>query len=280
MLLVACDPGAGDPDATPPAPGLSDQRLGRVVSLAPSASRLVLALGAGARIVAVDEASRQIPALAALPVVDLARAEEVGADLVLVGDVAPLDAPLVEGLRARGTDVMAVGPHDFEDAFELCRGLGARLVGPASALSFEVRLSRELAGIGGAAREPRPRVAPVVRLAPLELASGHSFATDLIEIAGGSSVTHAAPETDEPRLTLGLDELAALSPDLLLFVSASELGESERRAVLASLPSAYRVEFFAFDADVAWMSDAADAARRLQALLEPISRELARSRRP
>ncbi len=147
-------------------------------------------------------------------------------------------------------------------------------MGPASARAFEYALTRELARVGGAASRPRPRIAPIVGNAPLELASGHSFATDLVEIAGGSSVTHELPETDAPRLALPLDDVLALAPDLLLVMSPHELAASERRAVRHALPSEYPVEFFVFDTDLLWSRDSGDAARRLQALIRRFSQEL------
>jgi iron complex transport system substrate-binding protein len=266
-LLAACGP------SDTPAPTTSGPP--RVVSLSPAASQFVLALGAGAWIVGVDAASARIPQLSQLPVLDLVRAAELTPDLVLVPRLSGDAAAGAEALRAGGAELFEVAPHDFDDAFALCRDLGAQLVGRARAAEFEGSLSRELARIGGASYgRPRPRVAALVGFAPLELAGGHSFATDLIEIAGGSSVSH---ETGEPRSELTPDRLRALAPDLLLAFSPRELPPRERDAVLEALPGGYRVEFFAFDAPLLWMREGVDAAQRLRAVIAPLSEELARS---
>ena len=150
-----------------------------MVSLSPSSSWFLLAVGAGEQIVAVDGGSSRIPALGALPVVDLQRAGEVAPDMILWPGTPAAEEPLAQALRSAGREVVVVQPHSFEEAFVLCRDLGSRLVGTARARSFEVALSRQLAAIGGASfGRLRPRVAAVIGVAPLEFAGGHSFITD------------------------------------------------------------------------------------------------------
>jgi ABC-type Fe3+-hydroxamate transport system substrate-binding protein len=177
----------------------------------------------------------------------------------------------VDQLRADGFEVIEFAPHDFDDAFELCRSLGARLVGPARARAFEHGIARELAQIGAQSfQRPRPRVLAVLDVAPLVVAGGHSFATDLIEIAGGSSVTH---ELEERRIELTLAEIEALAPDRVLLIRETAWTDAERDAARLALLGAAQIFFFSFDFDGLWMRDAVDAARRLRALIEPLSRE-------
>jgi ABC-type Fe3+-hydroxamate transport system substrate-binding protein len=144
-------------------------------------------------------------------------------------------------LRAAGAELVEFAPHDLEDVFELCRRVGGQLVGTANALRFETELARPLAQIGGSSFGlARPRVIAVVGLDPLELAGGHSFETDLIEIAGGRSLTHGG---DEPRLALRSEQLAEYAPDLILVVvSPVELTPAEQRAAHDALPGDARVE--------------------------------------
>ncbi|HEY8154224.1 MAG TPA: hypothetical protein VII72_08870 [Myxococcota bacterium] len=242
----------------------------RLVSLSRAASEFLLALGAGEGILAVDRGSSEIPALRGLPIVDLAGAGEFAPDVILVPE-----AQAGEALRSAGFEVIVYAPHDLEEALALCRDLGARLVGTPRARAFEVALSRELAGIGGSSfGRPRPRVAGLIGPAPLSFAGGHSFITDFIEIAGASSVTHGGEETQIP---LEAGRLRAFAPDLLLVVSPGPISDGDRDAIQRSLPAAYRVEFFVFDAEHRWMHEAADAARRLRAVIEPLSEELERT---
>jgi ABC-type Fe3+-hydroxamate transport system substrate-binding protein len=269
---MACGPSqevtSAASDSSSPAPA----RVRSVASLSPAASQFLLALGVGDRIVAVDPRSSEIPTLGDHPVVDLPAASRFAPDLIL-SPAAAAEAPLARESSAVGHEVVVFEPHSLEEAFALCRALGARLVGAARATAFEHALSRELAEVAGASfGRPRPRVAAVIGSAPLEFAGGHSFITDFIEIAGGTSVTHGG---GEQRIAVDANRLADFAPDLLLVVGASERSQDERRAIRQALPATYRIEFFVFDPDRFWIrEESVAAARRLRAVIEPISREL------
>lgn len=248
----------------------------RVVALSPQASGFVVAIGARHALVGVDEASRRLPALAELPLLTWEDVADLDPDLVLVPAAPQAGDPVAERLRAQGARWVEFAPHSLEDVFELCRTVGALLVGAAEALRFETQMARPLAAIGGSSfGQPRPRVVAVVGLDPLELAGGHSFETDLIEIAGGSSLTHGG---SEPRLAVSLDELARYGADLVLVVSPSEMAPAERRAARDRLPPGARIEFFPLDRDFFWLRDPTEQAARLRAVIEPLSRELAARR--
>jgi ABC-type Fe3+-hydroxamate transport system substrate-binding protein len=275
---VACGP--ADPSSPPPSEAAAPfamARTLRVVSLSASASRLLLALGAGDQIAAVDAGSSRLPELSGLPVVDLARARDLDPDVILWPGAPESEAPLAEAARASGQEVVVFEPHSLEEAFALSRELGARLVGAPRAHSFELALTRQLATIGGSSfGRPRPRVAAVIDPEPLELAGGHSFVTDLIEIAGGYSVTHGGEELE---IEIGTEQLKTFAPDLLLVVSQEEMLERERAAVQRALPAGYRVAFFAFDPERVWTQETVEAARRLRAVIEPLSREMEQTAR-
>ena len=275
--LIACGPDQENPAAPSAETPLPATERVDVVSLSPSASRFLLGLGAGDRIIAVDGESGGIPELRGLPVVDLARAGEMDADLILWPGTPAGEEALAERIRAAGREVVRFEPHTIGEAFAFYRDLGERLVGTARARSAENALERQLAAIGGASfGRPRPRVAGVIGSDPPELAGGHSFITDLIEIAGASSVTH---EGAEVLLPVEIGRLKAFAPDLVLVVTPGELSEARRRALEQKLPGGYRVEFLAFDPDRIWTQEVVETARRLRALIEPLSREMERTAR-
>jgi ABC-type Fe3+-hydroxamate transport system substrate-binding protein len=248
-----------------------------VVSLSPVATRFVFALGAGHLLLGVDAGSAALRDLSDLPVVDFAGASALAPDLVLVPALPdPLD-PAARDLRESGAQVVEFQPHTLEDVAVLCRSLGVQLAGEAGVQRFELDLNLPLAQVGSEASGPRPRVLAVTRLDPLELAGGHSFETDLIEIAGGSSVTHGG---EEPRLALPPEQWGELAPDLLLVTSQRDPTPAERERARAALPAGYRVAFFAFDRDLFWLREPAADARRLRALIEPLARELASPPQP
>jgi ABC-type Fe3+-hydroxamate transport system substrate-binding protein len=272
LALIACGPA---PESAPsePAPAASAAPAReRVISLSPAASRFLIALGASDRIIAVDSGSSRIPELRALPVVDLASAGEMDADLILWPGGPANQEARVEAMRAAGREVVRFEPHSIGDAYAFYRDLGARLVGTARARSSENALAHQLAAIGGASfGRLRPRVAGVIGSDPPELAGGHSFLTDLIEIAGARSVTH---EGAEVRLPVESERLKAFAPDLLLVSTPGELTGDQRRALEQKLPGGYRVEFLVFDPDRVWTQEVVETARRLRALIEPLTREL------
>lgn len=238
-----------------------------IVSLSPLATRFVVAIGAGRQLVGVDPASGDLPApdLAALPRVGLAGAVVLEPDLVLAPPALAGSEPERVDLVVRGAEFFEFSPHDLEDVFALCRGLGARLVGEEGARRFESAISRPLAEIGGSSYgRPRPRVLAVVGLDPLELAGGHSFETDLIEIAGGQSVTHGG---DETRLPVGPDPWAQFDPDVLLVMLPHEPPPEALRDAFGDVPHDVALRFFQVEAETFWLEPDQASAHRLRALI-------------
>ena len=272
-LLVAC---GGQEEPAPQPTALSPPPAGlRVVSLFPAASAFVLDLGAASTLIAVDRESARLAELGPLPIVALEDAPGLRPDLVLVPELRFEDAPILERLRAVGSEVIEIAPRDYDDVFALCRGLGARLAGQARAAAFERSMGRELGALAAASRGRwRPRVAAVIGIEPLELASAHSFATDLIELAGGTSTTHDHVQLLRPA---SLAQLAATVPDLVLVVSATPMAEPAREAARNALGDAVPIEFFVLDTNF-WVRDGSDAVRRLQAVIEPLSRAMGSKR--
>lgn len=250
----------------------ADPDAPRIVSLSVVGSEILLGLGAEEGLVAVDRESNALPGLEQLPTVDLAGVADMSPDLFVLPEVRGEDAFLVLALMARGTAVVEVAPHDFDDAFELCRLLGERLGRADATRSFVRALSRGLVQISTAsAGYVRPRVAAVVSLVPLEIAGGHSFTTDLIEIAGAESVTHG---TSQLRIAVTREELRDLTPDLVVVVSREPLSEHERIRARAQLDE-HRIAFLDFDPETLWLHGATEAASALRALVEPLARERA-----
>lgn len=248
--VLACEP-APQPD--------------RVVSLSAAASEVLVGIGAGDVLVAVDEGSRGLAGLGDLPVATLATAGGFSPDLLLVPPLGAGPAPLAERLRTEGTEVIEFAPHDFDDAFHLCRVLGRRLGRPDRARAFVRERSSELARISSSSTgQRRPRVAVLLELDPLVIAGGHSFATDLVEIAGAENVTHG---THQPRIPMGAAEVLALRPELVLVVGTREVPEPEREALRTKLGTASRVAFVHFDPERIWLGDPVAVAREIHALV-------------
>ena len=229
----------------------------RVVSLTPVGTSILLALGERDRLVAVDAASARLPGLAALPVADLATAASHAPAVLIV--------PAADAAAARAAvpaaNVVDASPHDFDDAWSVLVFVGAVLGREADARRFVRERSRPLAELGAASfGKRRPRVAAVLALEPFAVAGGHSFATDLIELAGGESVTHG---TEEPRLAWTPETLAAAQPELVVVVVPEEPSAADRARARRLLGAAAPVELLVFEGERDWLGAALPAARRL-----------------
>lgn len=267
LAALGCDRGAPEPARAP-----SKTAVSRVVSLSPLATRFVLAIGAGSQLVAADAASTALPELAGLPSVDLVGTLEHRPDLVLVPEDPPPGDAAAAALQRSGARIATFAPHDFEDVTALLHDVGAALVGAQEAERFRAAFSRPLAKIGGAsADQPRPRAVAVVSFDPLVIAGGHSWETDLIEIAGGTSVTHPGPET---RIAIGADRWQELAPDLVLVIGAPPASPRAEQALRNALPASAEVAFYAFD-PAFWIDASDEPARRLRAVIEPVSARMA-----
>ncbi len=235
----------------------------RIVSLSPLATRFVIEIGAADQLVGVDSDSRSLSGLDRVAVVDLESLRDLAPDLVLVRRL-PSDEEAVRDLRSEGIRLVEFSPHDMEDVYGYCRGLGADLVGVAGANSFERRIARPMAIVAG--RSPsfgRPRVVALVSVDPPVLAGGHSFETDLIEVAGGSSATHGGEDT---RIEYSSARLRALAPDLVLVTTTLPATEAEIARARAVIPDEFRVAFFDFARDTFWLREPVTDAERLRSL--------------
>lgn len=254
-------PGAETPREAPSLRSSS----GRIVSLSAPASRFVIELGAGDRLVGVDEESAALPSLGELPVVDLAAARALAPDLVLLSDLGDADPRAYSDLESDGVRLLEFAPHDLEEAGALSRGLGAQLVGVASASRFESRFSRPLALISGSSPPfDRLRVVAIVDLDPLTLAGGHSFETDLIEIGGGSSITHGR---DDSRIVMTQALWEEFEPDLVILTTRDEASPLERRVARTMVPERFALEFFDYDRETFWLHGPEEEAERMRALI-------------
>ena len=266
FLVAACVAAWGAP------PSAAALGAARVVSLSPVGTEIVLALGQGERLVAVDAASATLPGVRNRPLAKSATAGTFSPDLVLV--------PEAEAEAARRSAPSAllieVAPHNFDDAWALCTSVGAALGREQEARRFVREASRPLAEIGSESfGQRRPRVAAVLTLVPLEVAGGHSFVTDLIETAGGESVSHG---TEEPRLFWTTLDFARAEPELVVVVTPHAPSPEQRERAGRLFGPGLRVEFLVLDAERHWLSEALPAARQLRKWIEGLATAPRRAR--
>lgn len=189
----------------------------RIVSLTCSNTEIVCALGAADLLVAVDDHS-DYPAdvVARLPRVgpdldiDVSKVKALAPDLVLASLTVPGHERVVAQLEAAGLPFIAPAPTRVEHVYRDVREIGDRLGRSAAADALARSLEDEL---GVSSSPSGVKVLVEWWPKPIIVPGRDSWASDLIERAGGTSVlAHEAvksrPITDE--------EACALDPDVIV----------------------------------------------------------------
>ncbi|MCA9499741.1 MAG: cobalamin-binding protein [Nitrospira sp.] len=201
----------------------------RIVSLAPSVTEILFAVGLHEEIVGVTEFCDFPPEALTKPKVGYATPNLesiVGLQPQLV--LAPksfLRADLINKLEQLKIPLFILDPQTVEDILAHIQLLG-RMVGhsqEANALAALMRkqlsiLSDRLVGL------PRPSLLYVLNSEPLITVGPGSFIHRLIELAGGRNVADQA-SAPYPRLTM--EEVIRQNPDILLFPVGRQEGISQ-----------------------------------------------------
>ncbi len=191
----------------------------RIVSLVPSVTEVLFALGVEDRVVGVTRFCNYPPRAQAKPKVggyadpSLEAIAALSPDLVFAAADATKPA-LVRRLQALGIPVFVVYPRSLEGTVEMIRQVGRaadapdageRLAGELEATIAEVR--SRVAGL------PRPRVLLCIMVRPLVVAGPDTLGHDLIETAGGRNVVPPGPARYP---TWGPESLLGADPDVIV----------------------------------------------------------------
>lgn len=233
LLLLAATPAQwlGPP---PPRPAT------RVVTLAPSVTETVLALGAKDALVAVSRFC-DFPEVAGLP--KAGGFNDVSVETIvalkphlLVVQKAPGNQKAVETLARLGVPVLALPLTTVDDVAAAMTELGRALGREAKARELVEALAAVRAR-ERAVKAPRPKtVLFVVGFSPLVVAGPGSFAHELLEDCGVKNIVERAP-TVYP--TYSLERAVQLAPDVV--VDAADVREG--RAAVEALPPMKRAKW-------------------------------------
>lgn len=213
---VAAAPATAAPEAAA-APGAVGAR--RIVSLAPSVTEILFAVGAGDRVVAVSSSCDRPPEAARLPRVGTWVAPSVESILALSPDLvvavpSPGNRDAVLRLRELGLRVEVVGEATLADAWDAMLRIGAWTGREAAARALVDRLQRELDEVRASVAGRRPRrTLFVVGHEPLVVAGPGLFVDEILRIAGGENV---AASTGRPWPRLSLESVVGMSPEVIV----------------------------------------------------------------
>ncbi len=263
-LLLACEPAL-----SPPSDAL------RIVSLSPSLTRIVLALGAGETLVGVDRYSQRLdgardkPSLGGLFTPDFERAVELAPNLILAVESAHQQG-FLDRARARGVRVETFRGHTLDDVLESFRRIGALVARPEAGARLAADVEQQLVGLAAERLDAQPSVAVIIERDPLYVVGGGSFVDDLIHAAGGRN---AFGDLARPYPRVSLEALAERAPDVLLDTTFDaermDGASAEARARWQRYAWVKRVEVLPQGILTLPGPDLADAARLLRERIRP-----------
>jgi ABC-type Fe3+-hydroxamate transport system substrate-binding protein len=212
----------------------------RLVCLAPSITDTVYELGSGAEIVGITDYTKYPPEAAQKPTVggvinpSLEKIASLHPDLILaIGDLNTFG--MVRSLEQMGFPVFVVQPHGVEGIYRSIESIGEAIDQQERARTLIARLrSRERAVREKAAGKKSPSVFFVLWADPIMTVGRGAFITELIEIAGGNSITADMPN-EWPRISL--ETLISRQPEYVLIDrdSAVTIESLQRQAGWRSL---------------------------------------------
>jgi iron complex transport system substrate-binding protein len=215
----------------------------RIVSLVPSVTEILYALGAEARLVGVTDFCDYPPAARAKASVggmvnpNLEAIVALKPDLVIATTEGNREETFAQ-LKRLGVPTYLVAAHRVRDVADLIARLGALTASEPAAGALLARIERRVAAVTRAvASLPRLRVLYVLWPEPLIVPGREAHVTELIRLAGGESVT--AGEADAyPRYSL--ESAVAKAPDVILLANhganTGPIDETKWRR-LTSLPA-------------------------------------------
>lgn len=171
----------------------------RIVSLVPSVTETLFALGLGGRVAGVTEFCTYPPEAAARPRVGSYASPSLEAVAALAPDLVFASADMtrpaaVSRLEALGVPVYVVYPRSLAQTAWTLRAIGAVAGAPDAgerlAAELEAAVRRVEAAVSGRAR---PRVLLCVMVQPLVAAGPGTLADDLIAAAGGRNCVPPGP---------------------------------------------------------------------------------------
>jgi iron complex transport system substrate-binding protein len=212
----------------------------RLVSLCPSNTEILFALGLGEHVVGVDDWSdwpdevRGLPRVGGDLTCDLDRVEALGPDLVLASLSVPGMERNVEGLEARGLPHLVLNPRSLddvlEDILETGRRCGATLRAEAIVRDARSRIERVRAG---AAARPPVRVYWEWWPKPLIAAGGASWVDQMSRLVGARNVFDDV-ETSSRVVTDA--EVLERDPELLMICWCGTLQRLQEASRVRSRP--------------------------------------------
>lgn len=203
--------------------------VNRIVSLTPSITEILFALGAGDRVAGVTDTCDFPPEVNAIPHVcswfepDMERILNIGPDLVIGLETA--HKRLLNEFNNMGVQLILLNPITLNDALTDILDLGISLDLQTQAVSMIVSLRQRLDKLAGKVRQiPSSRLMTVSRVLDIEnnqliVAGPNSFQFDVIACAGGVNVTG---RIDQAYPKVSFEEFKHWDPEMVFFCGSDK----------------------------------------------------------
>jgi len=195
----------------------------RIVSVLPSTTETLCAIGACERLVGVDDYSdfpqqvQKLPRVGGLYDPKVEQIVALKPDLVIVSKYGKLEAPLTQA----GITVLAINPETYDEVFSKTLTLGRVVNREAQARALVLNMRREIAKVEILTKNAVRKPTTYLEIDPTPYSVGpNSFMGVLLSKAGARNIIPASlgdfPKVDpelivkaNPQLMLGLDRKAA-----------------------------------------------------------------------
>jgi iron complex transport system substrate-binding protein len=235
-LLVSVFTGCAAEKQSPPYPRTIVDDLGRnvtilekparVISLYPSFTETLFAIGAGEKVVGVTQycdyppEASQKENVGGVTTPDIEKIVTLSPDIVLVD--ARLQKELVYRLEGYGLTVVALYPKNFEDIIENIRIIGEITGNEQEALSLTADIEKRVKSITdktkGLADSERTRVFYLVWYDPLMTMGPGSLVDELIQLAGGQNI---AADLKEEVSAYSFEMVVRRNPQVIILAGGS-----------------------------------------------------------
>jgi iron complex transport system substrate-binding protein len=194
----------------------------RIVTLAPSITEIVFALGLGQRVKGVTIYSNFPPEVVTLPKVgsyvqlDIEKIVALRPD-VCIGTRDGNPGEAIERLTGLGIPVYIVNPRSLVEVMETLLELGNALgaADAANRLVSDMRRRLEAVQTRVAGEKTRPRVFFQIGVSPIVSVGSGTFLDELIRLAGGTNLSGG--DVAYPRFSV--EQVLGLEPDLIVITS-------------------------------------------------------------
>jgi len=249
----------------------------RIISLSPSNTEILAALGLLPRVVGVTdycdtpEAAKNISRIGSYTAISIEKVTAKQPDLVIASDKTPKET--ISRLREIGLTVIVVAPKNVGHVVQDIRLVGEITGTGPEADTLATDISRRIATASSPKMPDSPTVAHVVYLKPLYISGNNTQQDDIIARAGGNNVFSGRQGWG----TVSLEEFLLANPDIIIVSGGGGMDASERNIILeefmtnpqyASLSSVKNHHVYAIDADIISrpgprVADAAEEVRRI-----------------